>query len=309
MRIFDPEVLLQDLAGPRLLPRGAGAVQRLHQPAARHHPGHRPHRLGQDHHALLGAQARSPAASSTSPPSRTRSRWCTTSSTRPRCRPRSASPSPRRCATSCARTPTSSWWARSATQETAQYAIQAALTGHLVFSTLHTNDAATSITPPGRPRRRALPDQLDPDRRHGAAPGAQDLPAAAPASATSTREEAATLRLSVPDGQAHQGARRARAATSAAAPATSGAPASSRSCRSTTPIKHLIVERRRRPGDQARGGQERHAHPAPVGAAQAGRGRDHLRGSGAGHRALSASPGGSCSTRFANRGPGGWPAR
>jgi general secretion pathway protein E len=30
--------------------------------------------------------------------------------------------------------------------ETAQYATQAALTGHLVFSTLHTNDAAASIT-------------------------------------------------------------------------------------------------------------------------------------------------------------------
>ncbi|MCM2268985.1 MAG: Flp pilus assembly complex ATPase component TadA [Thermoanaerobaculia bacterium] len=30
--------------------------------------------------------------------------------------------------------------------ETAQYAVQAALTGHLVFSTLHTNDAATAIT-------------------------------------------------------------------------------------------------------------------------------------------------------------------
>jgi general secretion pathway protein E len=30
--------------------------------------------------------------------------------------------------------------------ETAQYATQAALTGHLVFSTLHTNDAATSIS-------------------------------------------------------------------------------------------------------------------------------------------------------------------
>jgi pilus retraction protein PilT len=30
--------------------------------------------------------------------------------------------------------------------ETAQYSIQAALTGHLVFSTLHTNDAATSIS-------------------------------------------------------------------------------------------------------------------------------------------------------------------
>jgi len=31
-------------------------------------------------------------------------------------------------------------------QETAQNAVQAALTGHLVFSTLHTNDAATSVT-------------------------------------------------------------------------------------------------------------------------------------------------------------------
>ena len=31
-------------------------------------------------------------------------------------------------------------------QETAQYAIQAALTGHLVFSTLHTNDASSSIS-------------------------------------------------------------------------------------------------------------------------------------------------------------------
>ena len=31
-------------------------------------------------------------------------------------------------------------------QETAQNAVQAALTGHLVFSTLHTNDSATSIT-------------------------------------------------------------------------------------------------------------------------------------------------------------------
>src|SRR5205085_4412131 len=31
-------------------------------------------------------------------------------------------------------------------QETAQNAVQAALTGHLVFSTLHTNDASTSVT-------------------------------------------------------------------------------------------------------------------------------------------------------------------
>src|SRR5436309_15833855 len=31
-------------------------------------------------------------------------------------------------------------------QETAENAVQSALTGHLVFSTLHTNDSATSVT-------------------------------------------------------------------------------------------------------------------------------------------------------------------
>ena len=50
-----------------------------------------------------------------------------------------------RCAPSCARTRTSSWSARSATTETAQIAVKAALTGHLVLSTLHTNDAVSTL--------------------------------------------------------------------------------------------------------------------------------------------------------------------
>ena len=56
--------------------------------------------------------------------------------------------------------------------ETAQYAIQAALTGHLVFSTLHTNDAAASISRLADLGDRALPDQLDAGGLHGAAPAA-----------------------------------------------------------------------------------------------------------------------------------------
>ncbi len=68
--------------------------------------------------------------------------------------------------------------------ETAQYAIQAALTGHLVFSTLHTNDASSSISRLADLGRRALPDQLDPGGRDGPAPGAPHLPATAPPSAT-----------------------------------------------------------------------------------------------------------------------------
>ena len=71
--------------------------------------------------------------------------------------------------------------------ETAQYATQAALTGHLVFSTLHTNDARLLDQPPDRPRDRALPDHLDDDRRHGAAPGAHDLPQVHAPSATSPK--------------------------------------------------------------------------------------------------------------------------
>ena len=61
--------------------------------------------------------------------------------------------------------------------ETAEMAIQAALTGHLVLSTLHTNDAPSAITPAARPRRAALPAAIDHPRRDGAAPGAHAVPA------------------------------------------------------------------------------------------------------------------------------------
>ena len=50
-----------------------------------------------------------------------------------------------RCARSCGRTRTSSSSARSATPRPRRIAVKAALTGHLVLSTLHTNDAPSSI--------------------------------------------------------------------------------------------------------------------------------------------------------------------
>ncbi len=56
--------------------------------------------------------------------------------------------------------------------ETAEMAIQAALTGHLVLSTLHTNDAAQRHQPPAGTGRAALPDQGHGARRDGPAPGA-----------------------------------------------------------------------------------------------------------------------------------------
>ena len=61
--------------------------------------------------------------------------------------------------------------------ETAEMAIQAALTGHLVLSTLHTNDAPSAIS---RLLELGVPHYLikaTRARRHGPAPGAHLVPA------------------------------------------------------------------------------------------------------------------------------------
>jgi len=84
--------------------------------------------------------------------------------------------------------------------ETAQYAVQAALTGHLVFSTLHTNDAASSIT---RLIDLGVERFLISSTLIGSM--AQRLVrricASCSGERTLTPEEAASLRLSVPDGK------------------------------------------------------------------------------------------------------------
>jgi general secretion pathway protein E len=84
--------------------------------------------------------------------------------------------------------------------ETAQYAIQAALTGHLVFSTLHTNDSATSIS-------RLIDLGVEPFLISSTLVGAmaQRLVRRICARCTTvrylSREEVQTLRLSVPTGK------------------------------------------------------------------------------------------------------------
>ena len=101
------------------------------------------HHPGRDHPGHLAQPA--PATSS---PSRTRSSSCSPTTWPPSPSARSA-PTPRRsarpCATPCGRTPTSSWSARCATWRPSATVITAAETGHLVFSTLHTNSAAQTI--------------------------------------------------------------------------------------------------------------------------------------------------------------------
>ncbi len=61
--------------------------------------------------------------------------------------------------------------------ETAQIAIQSALTGHLVFTTVHANNVVDVLGPLPQHERRPLQLRLGAQLRAGAAPGAQDLPA------------------------------------------------------------------------------------------------------------------------------------
>ncbi len=54
--------------------------------------------------------------------------------------------SARLCGRCCARRPTPSWWAKFATVKPPKLRCHASLTGHMVLSTLHTNDATSAIT-------------------------------------------------------------------------------------------------------------------------------------------------------------------
>ena len=61
-------------------------------------------------------------------------------------------------------------------KETAHTAVEAALTGHLVFTTLHTNSAAVAFTRLQRDGDRAVPRVVVDDRRHRAAARAAAVP-------------------------------------------------------------------------------------------------------------------------------------
>ena len=115
-------------------------------PPQRHHPGDRPDRFRQDDHAVRRPEHSEPAGpedhhgrrpGGVLPAGDQSGRDASTTS---------GSTSPASFAPCCGRPRTSSWWAKCEIAETASMGIQASLTGHLVFSTLHTNDAPSAVT-------------------------------------------------------------------------------------------------------------------------------------------------------------------
>ena len=103
--------------------------------------------------------------------------------------------------------------------ETAQIAIQSALTGHLVFTTVHANNVLDVLGPLPEHGRRAVPVRLGAELRARAAAGPEDLRALQAAGEGDAR--AARGVGARPGARAQRPVlRRAPAASSAAAPAT-----------------------------------------------------------------------------------------
>ena len=145
MRIFDPEVLVRDFGE-----LGFSDEDQKRWKDMTERPNGivlvtGPDRLGQDHHALFDAEDASPRRKSTSAPSRTRSRWSSRRSTRCRCRPQIDLGFAEGVRALMRQDPDIIMVGEIRDLETAEMAVQSALTGHLVLSTLHTNDAPSAV--------------------------------------------------------------------------------------------------------------------------------------------------------------------
>ena len=117
-------------------------------------------------------------------------------------------------------------------RETAEIAVHAALTGHLVFSTLHTNDAAGAISRLAGDGRRGLSAGFGDHGHPGPAAGARHLPRMprAPAAGRSPAGDWQKMRRTACRPRNRCNCSWARAAPPAPTPATRAAPASTNFC-------------------------------------------------------------------------------
>ena len=176
MRILDQAKVMIELDELGMLPQALERFTKAFSQAARHRPRHRPDRLRQDDDAL---RARSTQLNTIETniitiedPVEYQLDGITQVQVNPQGRPDLRR---RACARSCAQDPDIIMVGEIRDRETAQIAVQAALTGHLVLSTLHTNDAPGADHPPDRHGHRALPGRLGGRLRRRPAPRAPAL--------------------------------------------------------------------------------------------------------------------------------------
>ena len=177
MRIFTPEVLVRDFTDLGFTADDRERWERMIKRAARHHPRHRTHGLGQDDDALLDAEAARDARGQ-----RLHDRGSDRDD-RARVQPDAGAARARRrfrapaCARCCGRIRTSSWSGEIRDRDTGRHggpggahrppgAVDAAY-----------QRRAHRGHPHARSRHARVPDQFDAARRDGATPGAHAVPA------------------------------------------------------------------------------------------------------------------------------------
>ena len=146
MRLLDKDKLMLDMTKLGFEPESLDEVRERDPAAVRHGARHRPDRQRQDHHALLGDRRRSTRPKPTSSPPRIRSSSTSPASTRCRCSENIGLNFAAALRSFLRQDPDIILVGEIRDFETAEIAVKAALTGHLVLSTLHTNDAPSTIT-------------------------------------------------------------------------------------------------------------------------------------------------------------------
>ena len=146
MRILDKGGVALDFKRLGFERRYAQGLPRRAARAARHPARHRADRQRQDDHALHRARSRSTSPTSRSSPSRTRSSTRCAGINQIQVKPQIDLTFANALRSIVRQDPDVIMIGEIRDLETAQIAVQSALTGHLVLSTLHTNDAPSTVT-------------------------------------------------------------------------------------------------------------------------------------------------------------------
>ena len=157
LRVLDRTAVEFDYRKARLAARHPQRVRTRARSAERHGAGHRPDRQRQDDDALYRPAQAEHRGAQRSSPSRTRSSTSSTGINQIQVKPQIGLNFASLLRSILRQDPDVIMIGEIRDLETAQIAVQAALTGHLVLSTLHTNSAAATMT---RLRDMGLEDYL-----------------------------------------------------------------------------------------------------------------------------------------------------
>ena len=146
MRLLDKSNLQLDMTKLGFDPKPLALVQGGHRPALRHGAGHRPHRLGQDDHALLGALRAQHRPTPTSATAEDPVEFNFAGINQVQMHEDIGLNFAAALRSFLRQDPDIIMVGEIRDFETAEIAVKAALTGHLVLSTLHTNDAPGTVT-------------------------------------------------------------------------------------------------------------------------------------------------------------------